>query len=152
MFVRLTDPGSYKLTIRTKRKWTKNASETNEKRTNASHERYEKRTIHETNARYTKQTHDTRTNERITNYTENANERTHDTRNERTIHERTNHGSVTIYYPMTNYPGSIEVQYSIMLLVEWLLCKLMWLTNLIFYTQLIYNVYINDKLVGKVIG
>ena len=51
--------------------------------------------------------------------------------NERTIHERTNHWSVTIYYPMTNDPGSIE------------------LTNLIFYTQLIY---INDKLVGKVIG
>ena len=52
---------------------------------------------------------------------------------------------------MTSDPGSIEVQYSIVLLFEWLLCKLMWLTtcNLIFYTQLIY---INDKLVGKVIG
>ena len=57
--------------------------------------------------------------------------RTNDTRNERTIHERTNHWSVTIYYPMTNDPGSIE------------------LTNLIFYTQLIY---INDKLVDNVIG
>ena len=70
----------------------------------------------------------------------------HDTRN-----ERTNHWSVTIYYPMTNDPGSIEVQYtsSIVLLFEWLLCKSMWLTNLIFYTQLIY---IDDKLVGKVIG
>jgi hypothetical protein len=53
---------------------------------------------------------------------------------------------------MTNYPGSTEVQYSIMLLFEWLLCKLMWLTNLIFYTQMIYNIYINDKLVGKIIG
>ena len=76
-----------------------NANETNEKRTNASHERYKKRTIHETNARYTM--------------------RTHDTRNERTIQERTNemkrtnHWSVNIYYPMTNDPGSIEVQYSI---------------------------------------
>ena len=74
---------------------------------------------------------------------------TNDTRNERTIHERTNHWSVAIYYPMTNDPGSIEVQYSIVLLFEWLLCKLMWLTNPIFYTQLIY---INDQLVGKVIG
>ena len=87
--------------------------QTQTKRTNASHERYEKRKIHETNARYTKRTNDTRTN-----YTENANERTHDTRNERTIHERTNHWSVTIYYPMTNDPGSIEVQYSIVLLFE----------------------------------
>jgi hypothetical protein len=42
--------------------------------------------------------------------------RTNDTRNERTIHERTNHWSVSIYYPMTNDPGSIEVQYSIVLL------------------------------------
>ena len=33
--------------------YARNANETNEKRTNASHERYEKRTIHETNARYT---------------------------------------------------------------------------------------------------
>jgi hypothetical protein len=49
---------------------------------------------------------------------------------------------------MTNDPGSIEVQYSIVLF-EWLLCKLMWLTNVIFYMQLIY---INDKLVGKEIG
>jgi catalase len=62
-----------------------NANETNEKRTNASHERYEKCTIHETNTRYTKRMHDTR-NER-TNYMENANEQTHDTLNERTIHE-----------------------------------------------------------------
>jgi bacteriorhodopsin len=40
--------------------------------------------------------------------------------NERTIHEtneRTNHWSVAIYYPMTNDPGSIEVQYSIVLLI-----------------------------------
>ena len=58
-----------------------------------------------------------------TNYTENANEQTHDTRNERTIHETnaryTNEriigASVTIYYPMTNDSGSIEVQYSIVL-------------------------------------
>ena len=42
----------------------------------------------------------------------------HDTRNERMIHERTNHWSVTIYYPMTNDPGSIELQYSIVLLFE----------------------------------
>ena len=48
---------SYKFTLRT---------QTNEKRKNVSHERYEK---------YTKRTHDTRTN-----YTENANERTHYTR------------------------------------------------------------------------
>jgi hypothetical protein len=98
-----------------------NANETNEKQTNASHERYEKRTIHETNARYTKQTHDTRTNELCgkrkrmnARYTK----RTNDTRNERTIHERTNHWSVTIYFPMTNDPGSTEVQYSIVLLFE----------------------------------
>ena len=38
--------------------------------------------------------------------------RTDDTGSERTIHERTNHWSVAIYYPMTNDPGSIEVQYS----------------------------------------
>ena len=114
-------------TIRTKRKRTKIANETNGKRTNASHKRFEKRTIHETNARYTKRTHDTRTNERNetnelygkrkrTNarYTKRAN----DTQNERTIHERTHHWSVAIYYPMTNYPGSIEVQYSIVLLFE----------------------------------
>jgi hypothetical protein len=50
------------------------------------------RKIHETNARYTNEIY------------ENASERTHDTRNERTIHERTNHWSVTIYYPMTNDP------------------------------------------------
>jgi hypothetical protein len=53
-----------------------------------------------------------RTNEmNRTNYTENV-------ANERTIHERTIHWSVTIYYPMTNDPGSIEVQYSIVLLFE----------------------------------
>jgi len=82
---------SYKFTIRT---------QTNEKRKNASHERYEK---------YTKRTHDTRTK-----YTKTQ-------ANERTIHEmneRTNHLSVTIYYPMTNDPGSLEVQYSIVLLFE----------------------------------
>jgi hypothetical protein len=55
-----TDPGPYKFAIRTKRKRTENANEANEKRTNASHERYEKRTIHETNARYTRRKHDTR--------------------------------------------------------------------------------------------
>jgi hypothetical protein len=73
-----------------------NERKTHTKRTNASNERYEKRTIHEANARYTKRTHDTRNERSIhertkemkrTNYTENANERTHDTRNERTIHE-----------------------------------------------------------------
>ena len=74
-----------------------------------------------------RKTHDTRTNERNetnelygkrkrTNarYTK----RTNDTRNERTIHERTNHWSVTIYHSMTNDPVSIEVQYSIVLLFE----------------------------------
>jgi hypothetical protein len=70
------------------------------------------------NARYTKRTHDTR-NERIiherTNERNETNElygkrkRTNNTRNERTIHEQTNYWSVTIYYPMTNDPGSIEV-------------------------------------------
>ena len=134
-----------------------NERKTQSKRTKKN-ERYEKRTIYETNARYTKWMHDTRTNDRNemnelygkckrTNarYTT----RTNDTRNERTIHEWTNHWSITIYYPMPNDPGSIEVQYSIVLLFEWLLCKLMWLTNLLFYMQLIY---INDKLVCKVIG
>jgi len=110
-----TDPGSHKFTIRTKRKRTENANETNEKRTNDTK-----------NARYTKRTHDTR-NERTIHLT-NARytKRTHDTRNQRTLHERTNHWSVhvAIYYPMTNHPGSIEVQYSIVLLFEWLLCKL----------------------------
>jgi hypothetical protein len=93
------------------------------------------RTLHTNdtkNARYKSRTLDTRTNEM--KHTENANKQTHDTRNntrkECTIYERTNHWSVTIYYPMTKHPSSIE------------------LTNLIFYTQLIY---INDKLVGKVI-
>ena len=56
-----TDPGSYKLIIRTKRKRTKNANETNErceKRTiherNETNELYgkRKRTIHERNERY----------------------------------------------------------------------------------------------------
>ena len=50
---------------------------------------------------------------------------------------------------MINGPSSIELQYSIVLLFEWLLCKLMWLTNLILYSQLIY---INDRLIGKVVG
>ena len=75
--------------------------------------------IQETNARYTNERNETnelygkrkRTNARCT-------KRTNDTRNERTIHERTNHWSVTIYYPMINDPGSIEVQYSIVLLFE----------------------------------
>ena len=91
-------------TIRTKRKRTKNANEASEKQTNASHERYEKRTIHERNE---------------------TNERTIHETNKRTIHERTNHWSVhvTIYYPMTNDPGSIKVQYSIVLLFEWPLSK-----------------------------
>ena len=53
---------------------------------------------------------------------------------------------------MINDPVSTEVQYSIVLLFEWLLCKLTWLTNLIFYMQLIQNGYINDKLVSRVIG
>ena len=71
------------------------------------HDARNERTIHE------------RTNEmKRTNYMENANERTHGTRNERTIHKRTNHWSVTIYYPITNDPGSKEVQYSIALLFE----------------------------------
>jgi hypothetical protein len=41
----------------------------------------------------------------------------HDARN-----EQTNHWSVhvTIYYPMINDPVSTEVQYSIVLLFEWL--------------------------------
>ena len=46
------------------------------------------------------------------------NERTldmNDTKNARYT-KRTNHWRVTIYYPMTNNPGSIEVQYSIVLL------------------------------------
>jgi len=61
-----TDPGSYKLIIRTKCKRTNDAK----------------------NARYTNEM-------KRTNYTENANERytkgTNDTRSERTIHERTNY-------------------------------------------------------------
>ena len=74
-----------------------------------------------------KRTHDTRTNERNeTNELYGKRKRTNarymkqtnDTRNERTIHERTNDWSVTINYPMTNNHGSIEVQYSIVLLFE----------------------------------
>jgi hypothetical protein len=105
-----------------------NARYTNEmKPTNYTENATNERTIHEANKRYTKRTHDTRTNERnATNelygkrkrknarYTK----RTNDTRNERTIHERTNNWRVTIYYPMTNDPGSIEVHYSIVLLFE----------------------------------
>ena len=49
-----TDPGSYKFTIRMKRKRTKNARYT--KRT---HDTRNERTIHETNARYMKQMHET---------------------------------------------------------------------------------------------
>jgi hypothetical protein len=135
----------------------RNEQKTNERFTQTirkTHDTRNKRTIHETNARYTNER--TKWNERTirkrkrtnTRYTKRAN----DTQNERTIHERTHHWSVAIYYPMTNDPGSIEVQYSIVLLFEWLLCKLMWLTNLIFYTQLIQHGYINDELVGKVIG
>ena len=61
-------------------------------------------------------------------YAPNANGRkTNERYEKRTIQEtnelygkrkRTNHWSVTIYYPMTNDPGSIEVQYSIVLLFE----------------------------------
>ena len=84
-----TDLGSYKFTIRTKRKRTKNANETNEKQTNASHERYEKPTIHETNARYMNERtkwyertiRKTQTNERtIHEENERYTKRTHDTR------------------------------------------------------------------------
>ena len=85
-----------------------------------THDTRNERTIHETNARYTNER--TKWNERTILKTQT---------NERTIHERTNHWSVAICYPMTNDPGSIEVQYSIVLLFEWLLCKLIWLTNLI---------------------
>jgi hypothetical protein len=83
-----------------------------------------KRNERKTNECFTltiRKTHDTRTKElcgkrKRTNarYTK----RTNDTRSERTMHERTNHWSVAIYYPMTNDPGSIEVQYSIVLLFE----------------------------------
>ena len=105
------------------------APNANERKTQTKRTKNE-RTLHTNdtkNARYTKRTHDTRTNERNqtnglygkrkrTNarYTK----RTNNTRNERMIHERTNHWSVTIYYPMTNDSGSIEVQYSIVLLFE----------------------------------
>ena len=96
-----------------------NERKTQTKRTNASHKLEEQRTIHEANARYTKRTHDTRTNERNeTNELYGKRKRTNDTRNQRTIHERTNHWNVAIYYPMANDPGSIEVQYNIVLLLE----------------------------------
>ena len=88
-----------------------NANERFTRTIRKTHDARNERTIHE------------RTNEmKRTNYTENGNKRTHDTRNERTIpetnaritiHERTNHWSVAIYYPMTNDPGSIEVQYTV---------------------------------------
>ena len=58
--------------------------------------------------------------------------RTHDTWNKCTIHERTNEMK---HYPMTNNPDSIEVQYSIVLLFEWLLCKLMWLTLILYFMR-----------------
>ena len=47
--------------------------------------------------------------------------KTHDARN-----EQTNHWSVhvTIYYPMINDPVSTEVQYSIVLLFEWLFVQI----------------------------
>jgi hypothetical protein len=79
-----TDPGSYKLTIRSKR---------NERTIRKTHDTRNERTIHKQTIWKTQT-------------------------NERSIHERTNHWSVTIYYPMTNDPGSIEVQYSIVLLFE----------------------------------
>jgi hypothetical protein len=50
-----TDPGSYKFTIRTKRKRTKNANKTNEKQTNASHERYETNDTRNEQTNYTKE-------------------------------------------------------------------------------------------------
>ena len=116
---------------------------TNEKRINASHERYEKRTIHESNAQYTNERNETNelygkckwANKRYT-------KRTHDTWMNESLERN---------HILSNDKRSwfYKVQYSIVLLFEWLLCKLMWLTNLIFYAQLIY---INDKLVGKVIG
>jgi hypothetical protein len=56
-----------------------------------------------------------KTNERFTPTIRETNERTIQKMqtNERTIQEQANHWSVTIYYPMTNDPGSIEVQYNI---------------------------------------
>ena len=90
-------------------------------------------------------THQTQANEKLKQNERKTSElftrtirQTHHTGNERTIYARANYWNVTIYHPMTNYPGSIEIQYSIVLLFEWLLCKLTWLTNLIFHTQLIY--------------
>ena len=44
----VTYPGSYKYTIFTKRKRTENTKETNEKRTNASHERTKHWSVHVT--------------------------------------------------------------------------------------------------------
>ena len=78
------------------------------------------------NARYTKQTHDTRGESTIHETNARYTKRMHDTRNQLTIHKRTNHWSVhvAIYYPMTNDPGSIEVQYSIVLLFKFFLWKL----------------------------
>ena len=96
----------YKFTIRTKRKRRKNANETNEKRTNASHERY------------TKRTHDTRTKEmKRTNYTENANERTHDTRTNESLErshilfndKRSWFYRSTIYYCVIIWINSVQI-------------------------------------------
>ena len=75
-----------------------------------THDTRNERTIHETNAQYTNERNET-------NELYGKRKRTN-TRNEHTILERTNHWSVAIYYPMTNDPGSIEVQYSIVLLFE----------------------------------
>jgi len=73
---------------------TKERYETNERyKTNELYRKHK-----QTNARYTK--------------------RTNDTRSERTMHERTNHWRVTIYYPISNDSGYIEVQYNIVLLFE----------------------------------
>ena len=58
-----TDPGSYKFTIRTKRKRTKNVNKMNEKQTNASHERYE---TNDTRNEQTNYMNETQTNERYT--------------------------------------------------------------------------------------
>ena len=78
------------------------------------HDTRSERMIHETNAGYTnEQTNkQNETNELYGKHKQtNARymKRTNDTRNERTIHERTNHWSVTINYP---------IQYSIVLLFE----------------------------------
>ena len=69
-----------------------------------TNERKNKQTLHTNdmkNTRYTKRTHEqNETNELYGKC------------------KRTNHWSIAIYYPMTNDPGSIEVQYSIVLLFE----------------------------------